>query len=103
MIRHMVHLRFQPGISAAAKAALYHDLEALRGHLDGVLDFQTRANCSPETLVTHGFSDLFWFDFADAAARDAYLADAQHRAVGARLVSAVQSGLEGIFVCDFEL
>jgi Stress responsive A/B Barrel Domain len=99
MIRHMVHLRFEAGISAADKAALYAGLAALRGHLHGILDFQHRRNVSPEAPVVHGFADMFWFDFADTASRDAYLVDPDHQAMGARLVAAV-GGLDGIMVCD---
>ena len=100
MIRHMVHLRFGALVTAAEKAALYAGLAALRGHLHGILDFQHRPNLSPETPVVHGFSDMFWFDISDVASRDAYLADPDHQALGARLVAAV-GGIEGILVCDF--
>jgi hypothetical protein len=96
-----VALRFRAGTTDATKAALYADLGALRDHLDGILDFRTGTNLSPEDDVVRGFRDLFWFDFRDAAARDAYLADAAHRAIGARLVAEVEGGADGVFVIDF--
>lgn len=102
MIRHMVHLRFAGGVTPDQKSALFDGLVALRGHLHGILDFQHRLNISPETPVVHGFSDMFWIDFADVQSRDAYLADPDHRALGARLVAAV-GGLDGILVCDIAL
>lgn len=102
MIRHMVHLRFPDTVTAVEKATLYDGLAALRGHLHGILDFQHRPNISPETPVIHGFSDMFWFDFSDPAARDAYLADPDHQAMGARLVAAV-GGLNGLLVCDIAI
>ncbi len=100
MIRHMVHLRFAADVTAADKAGLYAGLAALRGHLHGILDFQHRPNISPETPVMHGFTEMFWFDFADPASRNAYLGDPDHQAMGARLVAAV-GGIDGIMVCDF--
>jgi hypothetical protein len=103
MIRHIVAMRFRDGIAPVTKAAIYRDLAALSGHLKGILDFRSFANVSPETAVVHGFGDLFWFDFADAAARDAYLADPAHKAVGARIVAATEGGADGVLVLDVEL
>ena len=102
MIRHMVHLRFLNELTDVNKAALFEGLAALRGHLHGILDFQHRPNISPETPVVHGFTEMFWFDFADAASRDAYLVDPDHQAMGARLVAAA-GGPDGIMVCDIAL
>ena len=102
MIRHMVHLRFLPSVSPLQRQTLFDALGALRGHLGGITGFHVTRNISPETAVTHGFDDLFWFDFTDAQARDTYLSDAAHQSVGAGLVAAV-GGLDGLFVCDFDL
>jgi Stress responsive A/B Barrel Domain len=71
MIRHIVAMRFRDGLAPDTKAAIFRDLAALSGHIDGIADFRTLANVSPETAVVHGFRDLFWFDFRDAAVRDA--------------------------------
>ncbi|MGI1661573.1 Dabb family protein [Palleronia sp. KMU-117] len=101
MIRHLVALRFPACTPAAAKAALMQDLSGLSDRIDGILDFQVRANLSPEDAMVRGFRDLFWFDFRDAAARDAYLSDPGHRAIGARLVAALDGGADGVLVCDF--
>jgi hypothetical protein len=103
MIRHMVLLRFSAATSDTHKAEIYATLAALSGHVEGILDFQTRANVSTETPVVHGFRDLFWFDFRDAGVRDAYLADAAHKVAGTRLVAALEGGRDGLVVCDFEL
>lgn len=101
MIRHIVALRFADPIGWAVKAAHYAELDALRGHLGGILDFRSFTNISPEAAVVHGFRDGFWFDFADAAARDAYLADPGHQRAGAGLVAAC--GVDGIQVIDVEM
>ncbi len=102
MIRHMVFVRFRPEVEPEDRAALLAELGGLSERLDGISDFQVRRNVSPEAPVVRGFDDMFWFDFADEAARDAYLADAGHRALGSRLVSAAEDGRAGIFVCDIE-
>ena len=103
MIRHLVALRFRPDVDDAHKQRLYADLRALDQHIDGILDFQTRRNVSVETELVRGFQDLFWFDFRDEAARDAYLVHPAHQAVGAQIVEATQNGLEGVFVTDFKV
>lgn len=103
VIRHMVFLKFQESVSGEDKHALFNDLEALKAVAPGILDFQVRANISPETAVVHGFNDLFWFDFIDEASRDAYLEHPDHKVVGARLVAACDGGLNGLLVADFRL
>lgn len=103
MIRHLVHLRFRDDVSAAEKAALYDRLAALGGHIDGILDFQHRANVSVETPLVRGFLDMFWFDFRDVAVRDAYLVDPVHQAIGGDIVACLEGGADGVFVCDIEL
>lgn len=103
MIRHIVALRFRDGVDRGAKAALYDDLAALKGHLDGIIDFRSFANVSVETPLVRGFNDVFWFDFHDVAARDAYLADPVHQAIGARIVAQLQGGADGVFVADVAL
>ena len=103
MIRHLVALRFDAEISEDVKAPLFDDLGALQNHIDGILDFQTRQNVSPEVSVVHGFQDLFWFDFRDDAVRDQYLAHPKHIAIGARLVAACEGGMDGVTVLDFKV
>jgi hypothetical protein len=103
MIRHMVHLRFADGVSDADMVALYDRLAGLGGHIEGILDFQYRANVSVETPLVKGFLDMFWFDFRDAEVRDAYLVDTEHQAIGADIVAALEGGADGVFVCDIDL
>ncbi len=103
MIRHIVALKFPSDVTSDKKAELYRELAALSDHIDGILDFRTFANVSPEAPVVRGFHDVFWFDFSDAHVRDAYLEHPAHKVVGAKLVATVQGGLDGIFVADIEL
>lgn len=103
MIRHLVLLRFQKDIPEQIKNDLMQQLADLRHYLSGVLDFQHTDNVSVETPVVHGFTKVFWFDFVDTQARDAYLEDTAHQAVGAQIVQHLEDGLNGIVVCDIEL
>ena len=59
-------------------------------------------NVSPEGLA-RGYSHAFTVDFDDAAARDRYLADADHGKVGAALVAAAEGGVDGLVVIDFDI
>lgn len=103
MIRHIVALRFRADTPQETKLDLYRDLAALAGHIDGIVDFRHFGNVSVETPVVRGFNDLFWFDFRDVAVRDAYLEDAAHKAIGARIVAELESGIDGVFVADVAL
>jgi hypothetical protein len=103
MIRHLVHLRFRSDVTRAEKEVLYTDLAGLSGHIDGIVDFQHRENVSVETPLVRGFLDMFWFDFRDVGVRDAYLVDAEHQAIGSRIVEKLEGGAEGVFVCDVEI
>ena len=85
MIRHIVAVRFPAEMAQQARQQVLEALAEMRGLLDGVQDFQIRANVSPEDPVVRGFKDLFWFDFDNAAARDAYLVHPRHR-VDARII-----------------
>ena len=103
MIRHFVLLRFRSEVSAPEKRELYEALDGLRGHLRGVLAFQTVENVSVEYDLIRGNHDGFWFDFADIAARDAYLVDPEHQAVGGRIVEKLDGGIDGVTVFDMEI
>ncbi|MBE1282732.1 MAG: Dabb family protein [Rhodobacteraceae bacterium] len=103
MIRHLVHLRFRKDVSESEKQALYDDLSGLSGHIDGIVDFQSRKNVSVETPVVRDFLDMFWFDFRDVSVRDRYLEDETHQEIGGRIVERLDGGIDGVFVCDIEL
>lgn len=103
MIRHLVALRFKPDTAQDTKDTLMRDLDGLSGHIEGILDFQVRANISVEDALVRDFRHLFWFDFQDSAVRDTYLMDAAHQAIGARIVAELDGGPDGVFVMDFEV
>ncbi|MBK8084862.1 MAG: Dabb family protein [Devosia sp.] len=99
MIRHCVLVKFRADVPGAERQAIYAQLALLRQHLGGIQAMSFGANVSPEGL-DQGFRDGFTIDFADAAARDAYLADPAHQAAGARLVAALEGGVAGLVVFD---
>ncbi len=103
MIRHIVALRFRAGTAQAMKDGLMADLRGLSGHIGGIADFRVFPNISVETPLVRGFEDVFWFDFRDAAVRDAYLADPVHQSIGARIVAELEGGAEGVFVLDVQM
>ncbi|HEV7310679.1 Dabb family protein [Ensifer sp.] len=103
MIRHCVFIRFRPEITGEEKAAIFAEIAALKSRLPGFLAAQVGANVSPEVGMDKGFGEGFIVDFADAAARDAYLEDEEHRKTGAKIVAAAEGGIAGIFVYDLEI
>ena len=102
MIRHCVFVRFKSSVDAAERQAIFGQLAALQQVLDGVLGIAFGPNVSPEGLA-RGFDHGFVIDFADAAARDAYLVHPDHKSAGSRLVAALQGGRDGLIVFDLEI
>jgi hypothetical protein len=102
MIRHIVLVKFAPAVDAAERQAIFDQLAALQQVLDGFLGISYGLNASPEGLA-QGFEHGFAIDFADAAARDAYLVHPDHKVAGARLVAALQGGRDGLIVFDLPI
>ena len=102
MIRHVVLVRFREGVAPGEISAIFGALADLRRLLPGLTGFAHGADVSPEGL-SRGHTHAFTVDFADAAARDAYLALPEHEAAGARLVRAAEGGLAGLTVLDFPI
>lgn len=102
MIRHFVFLRYSKGVTQASREALLDALRLLKSEVDGYLSLHAAKNISPEAEFVHGMTDLFWIDFRDEAARDAYLANETHKAIGRRIMESLDSGAQSIFVCDIE-
>ena len=101
MIRHCVFVKFRPEVDETERQAIFAQLAALQQVLDGFLGIAYGPNASPEGLA-QGFDHGFIIDFADAAARDAYLVHPDHKAAGSRLVAALQGGRDGLIVFDME-
>lgn len=103
MIRHCVFIRFRPDVTNAEKTTIFAEIAALKDRLPGFLAAHIGANVSPEIAMDKGYAEGFIVDFADAAARDAYLDDAEHQKTGAKIVAAAQGGVQGVFVYDLEI
>jgi len=102
MIRHVVLCRFRADVAEADKVHVYAALGRLGEVVPGILGASFGSNVSPEG-VAQGFDDGFVIDFADAAARDAYLVHPDHVVVGAALVALLDRGLDGLVVFDIEV
>src|ERR1700727_1818515 len=102
MIRHTVLVKFPAGACPGTIEGLFGALDDLRTVLPGMLSFRGGANVSPEGL-SRGFTHAFVADFADVAARDAYLIHPAHKAAGAKLVAATEGGRDGLIVVDIDL
>jgi len=102
MIRHIVLIKFRPDLAAAQIEERLQSVVALKGKIDGILSITAGENNSPENLEK-GFGHGFVVDFADSAARDAYLPHPEHAKVGKSLVEAAEGGIEGILVFDYAL
>lgn len=100
MIRHLVFLKYQSSVSQDTKDGILRDLTALKAEVRGFVGFGSGPNISPEDDVVRGFLDMFWIDFKDIAARDAYLSNETHKGIAARIIAATQGGADGVFVCD---
>lgn len=101
-IRHCVFFKFRNDVPEAERSAIHADLEALRAVINGMGRVEFGANVSPEPFA-RGFAHGFTIDFRGAAARDAYLVHEAHQRAGARLVAALEGGLDGLLVFDLEL
>ena len=103
MIRHVVLVRPRPDVDRESWKRVMRRLDSLVDALPGALTFRSGTNVTPEVGMDKGFTEAFVVDFADAAARDAYLVDPEHVLIGQELVGLAQDGVEGIVVVDLEI
>ena len=101
MIRHIVMVKARNDLPAGELETVLAGLAALGSRLPGMLAFAGGRDVSPEGLQ-RGYTYVFTIDFADAAARDAYLVDEEHRKLGRRLREAAIGGRDGLLVVDLE-
>ena len=99
MIVHSVFLRFKSAVATAEKQAIYEAIADLQAKIAGIVSVTSGQNVSPEGL-NGGFLDGFIVTFESVEARDAYLVDPDHVAVGDRIVALTDGGLAGILVFD---
>ncbi|WP_404426310.1 Dabb family protein [Thalassospira australica] len=102
MIRHIVLIKFKPGIEETVINSLFDALSDLGDQIAGMRGFDGGISVSPEKLE-QGFTHGFCIDFDDAKARDAYLSHPTHQALGAELVKAADGEISGLIVFDLEM
>ncbi|MHC8493095.1 Dabb family protein [Thalassospira sp. SM2505] len=102
MIRHIVLVKFQPGIKQDEINSLFDALANLGTVIPGMRGFDGGVSVSPEKLE-QGFRHGFCIDFDDATARDAYLEHPEHQKLGGQLVGMLDGGLSGLVVFDLEI
>jgi hypothetical protein len=101
-IRHIVLLKARNDLPEGELDAVFAQLSALKQVIPGMLDCHASANVSPEGIA-RGFTHAFTMDFADLAARDAYLPHPDHKAAGMRLRGTAEGGRDGLLVIDIEV
>jgi hypothetical protein len=101
MIRHVVMVKARADLPAGELEAVFAGLSGLKAWLPGMLAFAGGRDVSPEGLQ-RGYTHAFTIDFADAAARDAYLVDEEHRRLGSQLRAAAAGGRDGLLVVDID-
>lgn len=101
MIRHIVLLDLPQTHDRTELAAIMAGLDGLRGKIAGFTAFVHGPNRDFEGM-SPDCAYAFACDFDGPATSKAYLADADHRALGARLVALCRGGVAGIRVIDME-
>jgi hypothetical protein len=97
-VKHIALIKFKDGTSQEQIDQLFDALLELSENVDGIEDYVSGVNSSPENLnkgLTHGFV----MSFHDAAARDAYLTHADHEKVKQTFLPTI----EDIVIVDFEV
>lgn len=102
MIRHIVLIKFQAGVSEETISALFQELRKIETQVPGILDIKSGRSESPEK-IERGYMHGFVVDFLDWDALQNYQDHPDHKALGAKLVENAVGGLDGILVLDIPL
>jgi hypothetical protein len=97
-VKHIALLKFKDGTSEEQINKLFDDLLDLSETVDGIEDYVSGTNMSPEGKSA-GYTHGFIMTFSDAAARDAYIGHAEHQKFQAAAMPVVDS----VVVFDFEV
>lgn len=102
MIKHIVLLELAADHDPAELSAIMAGLDGLRSKIAGFTGFAHGPNRDFEKMspdCDYGFVCTF----ADGAVSQTYLEDADHQALGARLVALSKGGVAGITVIDLDV
>lgn len=99
MIRHIVLVKFQTGVSEETIEDLFQELRRIRDQVPGILDIVSGCSESPEK-IERGYMHGFVVDFENWDALERYQTHPDHKALGAKLVANAIGGIDGILVLD---
>ena len=102
MVRHFGMFQFKEGVTSAQIDTCFREMKGMVGQIPGLLEMEHGPYDSPEGL-NDGFTHGFIMSFDSAANRDAYLPHPEHRKVGSMVVDALDGGIEGLAVIDWEV
>ncbi len=97
-VKHIALIKFKDGASEEQISKLFDDLLDLSETVDGVEDYVSGPNTSPEGKSA-GYTHGFIMTFKDAPSRDAYLTHSEHK----RFEESAAGVVESVVVCDFEV
>ncbi len=102
MIRHIVLIKFKPGLAEAEIADIFDKLHEIKAKVPGTIAITSGHSESPEK-IERGYLHGFVADFTDWATLQAYQDHPDHKKLGARLVANAVGGIDGILVFDLEV
>ena len=97
-VKHIALVKFKATTTPEQIEQVFTDLLDVSEAVPGIEDYVAGPNTSPEGL-TQGNTHAFIMTFTDAAARDAYLTNADHEAFRSKALPLVES----VTVVDFEV
>jgi hypothetical protein len=97
-VKHVALFKFKEGTSQEHIDRALDQILELSESIDGIEDYVSGLNNSAEGL-NQGYTHGFVMTFGDVAARDAYVAHADHE----RIKAAVMPSLDSIVIFDFEV
>ncbi|MDQ6633079.1 MAG: Dabb family protein [Verrucomicrobiota bacterium] len=97
-IKHIALLKFKEGTTPEQLDALFGSILDLSENIDGLEDYVSGPNSSPENL-DQGYTHGFIMTFRDTAARDAYLVHPEHEQFKQTYIGLVES----VAIVDFEV
>jgi Stress responsive A/B Barrel Domain len=102
MIRHIVLIKFNPGLSQDKIDGIFDELHAIKAKVPGTIAITSGRSESPEK-IERGYLHGFVADFADWTVLQAYQDHPDHKKLGARLVANAVGGIDGILVFDLSV
>jgi hypothetical protein len=97
-VKHIALIKFKGGTTEQQIEQVFQEILDLTESIEGVEDYVSGSNNSPETL-SQGYTHGLVMSFSDAAARDAYLANPDHE----KLKQSAMPHVDQILVFDFEV